>query len=398
MYRISEMAAQLGISRTALLYYEKLGLVRGRRNRSGYRMYSDLDVQRMRLIQQLQAAGLTLGECKTCLDAKMDRQVLVSRLRHLDAEIARKQQSRRLLAALVGEGGLRNWHESLEQMAPDAHRAWLVSQGFSEKEAARLKWLSKDMNEHEEYMSDFEYILHGLDRWGPGSEYETLKALKYVPFSPKALLELGCGNGPATLVLANHTPAMITSVDNDGAALLRLAKRLDDRGLNARVSPLCASLADLPFKTSQFDLIWAEGCAYIMGVPEAMKQWRGLLKENGCLVFSDLVWNTLQPGESAKNFWKKEYPDMTTGTVRAAQAEAAGYRVLASFALGEAAWRAYYVPLKQRVELVVSKMQGSRALFDIKAELDLCLQDNADFNYQFFVLSKKNENMTQSCE
>lgn len=121
MYRISELADRVGLSRTALLYYEKLGLIEGQRQGNGYRAYSERDVQRVKLIQQLQAGGLTLKECLACLDAKVDRSLLLNRLGQLDEEIARKQQARELLAALLGESGLRDWHESLDKVAPDAH-------------------------------------------------------------------------------------------------------------------------------------------------------------------------------------------------------------------------------------------------------------------------------------
>ncbi|GAL31353.1 transcriptional regulator MerR family [Vibrio variabilis] len=111
MYRISELAAEVGLSRTALLYYEKQDLISGRRLSNGYRVYSDKDVQRVRLIQQLQAGGLTLKECKACLEAKVDRALLQKRLQVLDDEIEQKQRSRDLLAAMLGEGDLKAWHE-----------------------------------------------------------------------------------------------------------------------------------------------------------------------------------------------------------------------------------------------------------------------------------------------
>ena len=40
MYRISELALLVGLSRTALLYYEKLNLINGKRQENGYRVYS----------------------------------------------------------------------------------------------------------------------------------------------------------------------------------------------------------------------------------------------------------------------------------------------------------------------------------------------------------------------
>lgn len=121
MYQISELANKVGLSRTALLYYEKLQLITGLRLENGYRVYSEIDLQRVLLIQQLQLGGLTLKECKVYLESKIDRGLIQQRLNALDEEIAQKQQSRKLLAAIVGEGDLKSWHEGLNLLAPDAH-------------------------------------------------------------------------------------------------------------------------------------------------------------------------------------------------------------------------------------------------------------------------------------
>lgn len=61
MYRISELAQKVGLSRSTLLYYEKLKLISAIRQSNGYRCYTDKDVQRVKLLQQLQAGGLTLA-------------------------------------------------------------------------------------------------------------------------------------------------------------------------------------------------------------------------------------------------------------------------------------------------------------------------------------------------
>lgn len=44
MLSISELAKSLGLSRSTLLYYEKLGLLKGRRQQNGYRVLSDADM------------------------------------------------------------------------------------------------------------------------------------------------------------------------------------------------------------------------------------------------------------------------------------------------------------------------------------------------------------------
>lgn len=89
----------MGLLRATLLYYEKLGLLKGKRQANGYPVYSDSDRQRLRLMQQLQAGGLSLQECQACLDGKLDRDMLGKGLALLDAEVAEKGKLRDLLAA-----------------------------------------------------------------------------------------------------------------------------------------------------------------------------------------------------------------------------------------------------------------------------------------------------------
>lgn len=388
MYRISELAAQVGLSRATLLYYEKVGLIKGQRLANGYRTYSERDVQRLHLVQQLQAGGLTLKECQACLNAKIERLLLLDRLHQLDEEISQKQQSRKLLTALLGEGDLKAWHEHTDKVAPDAHLDWLMKQGFDEKNALRLKWLSKDMNSHEVYMADFMRFFETLDRWGPGSEEETLKAMAKVPTSPQTILEVGCGKGIATTVLARNNDAHITAVDNDEPALNRLKQRAEEAGVAEQITTLCASMTDLPFEPACFDLIWSEASAYIIGVNRAMKQWRRLLKKDGVLVISDLVWRHDRPSEEAQVFWQKEYPEMSTAAVRLEQAEAAGYKVIDSFLLSKQAWEAYYEPLQARVNGLKTKMKNSSALKDMETELEMYHQFQGEFGYQMFVLQR----------
>ncbi|GEA58817.1 MerR family transcriptional regulator [Vibrio comitans] len=388
MYRISELAQKVGLSRTALLYYEKLELISGVRLENGYRVYSDKDVQRVLLIQTLQAAGLTLKECKGCLEAKINRTLLINRLGELDREIKQKQHSRGVLAALLGEGDHRAWHETANQLAPDAHLDWLIKQGFDEKEALRLKWLSKDMNEHQDYMTDFIKVFETLDRWGPGSEQSTLNALNSVPLNSRNILEIGSGKGLATTVLANNTQAKITVVDNEQSALDRLGERFTEDGISERINPVCASMTELPFAPESFDLIWAEGSAYIMGVESALKQWRPILENDGVLMFSDLVWFTDARTPEAQAFWKGEYPDMHSVATRLEQIKTAGYKVIEHFPLSQQAWENYFLPVKQRVSELLPSMPDSNALNDLAKEVSIYERYLDEFGYEMFIVQK----------
>lgn len=386
MYKISQLADLLGLSRTTLLYYEKLGLIRGRRLENGYRSYSNKDLQRLRLIQKLQAGGLTLKECQACLEEKIEREMLQKRLDQLDEEIEYKQKSRALLAALLGEAPLTAWHQSLDQVAPDAHLEWLKKQGFDDKQALHLKWLSKDFNHHERYMQDFNSVFSELERWGPGSVQDTQSAIERLPISPVSLLEIGCGKGMSTQLFAQQLDCHITALDNEPSALKALSSLASAQGFEHMVTPVCANMTELPFSDASFDAIWAEGSAYIMGVENAFNAWRRLLRPGGVLVISDLVWSSDTKGALALEYWSKEYPDMSSVSTRIKQANKAGYRLVDSFALSNQAWDNYYLPLEQRIKTLRPLMEESAAIADLEKELQTFASRNGDFEYQMFVL------------
>ncbi|MEZ9553163.1 class I SAM-dependent methyltransferase, partial [Vibrio breoganii] len=236
--------------------------------------------------------------------------------------------------------------------------------------------------------ADFMKVYETLDRWGPGSEQETLNALNLVPLTSHNILEIGSGKGLATTVLANNTQAPITVVDNEQSALDRLVERFTEHGLNDRIKPVCASMTDLPFEPKGFDLIWAEGSAYIMGVESALKEWRPLLEHNGVMMLSDLVWFTDKQTPEAQEFWKGEYPDMVSVDIRLEQIKAAGYKVVEHFPLSQQAWENYYLPLKQRAIELTPSMPDSNALNDINTEVSIFERYLDEFGYEMFIIQK----------
>lgn len=245
------------------------------------------------------------------------------------------------------------------------------------------------MNEHDNYMADFMTVFETLERWGPGDKNETLTALSLLPIAPKSILEIGCGKGVATSTLANNSSANIVAVDNEQSAIDYLNVQITNKKLSNSVTPVCATMTDLHFEKGSFDLIWAEGSAYIMGVTNALAKWKPLLKAPGFLVLSDLVWLTDAASKSAEEFWSKEYPDMQQLSTREKQIEAAGYEIISSFTLSDKAWQAYILPLTERVETLQSTMQASKALQDIQHELDIYSKYLGEFGYQMFILKTK---------
>ncbi|MFQ5742124.1 MAG: MerR family transcriptional regulator, partial [Acidobacteriota bacterium] len=104
-YRIGEVASYVGMSVEGLRFYERRGLLRpARRAPSGYRLYGDAELERVRFVKAAQEMGFSLHEIEellalrdaageTCLAV---RERLVAKLESVGRKI-------RLLRALEGD-------------------------------------------------------------------------------------------------------------------------------------------------------------------------------------------------------------------------------------------------------------------------------------------------------
>jgi ubiquinone/menaquinone biosynthesis C-methylase UbiE len=121
----------------------------------------------------------------------------------------------------------------------------------------------------------------GLLREGPGSRQSTQRAfysIQGLPPNP-TILDIGCGPGADTLQLAELSAGKIYAIDNHRPFIERLEEAAKRRKLKNRVFPLLADMHQLSFKPESFDLLWAEGSIYIIGVEKGLVQWRQLLKK-----------------------------------------------------------------------------------------------------------------------
>lgn len=94
--RVQEFAKMAGVTVRALHHYDRLGLVKPRRSESGYRLYSERDLERLEQVVALKFLGIPLKQIKTVLgrDARelgtalrLQRTVLEQKRRMLDMAI-----------------------------------------------------------------------------------------------------------------------------------------------------------------------------------------------------------------------------------------------------------------------------------------------------------------------
>jgi SAM-dependent methyltransferase len=234
----------------------------------------------------------------------------------------------------------------------------------------------------------------GLRRLGPGSARCTLKALGLCAKLPPApdILDIGCGTGASSLVLASVTDGRMVATDVFTAFLGQLRVRAAAMGLARRIRTVAADMQRLPFADGSFDLIWSEGAAYVMGFDAALAAWRPLVRVHGYLVVSELSWFRPDPPAEVRGFWEVHYPAIRRVEDSLAAAETAGWTHIGGFHLPAAAWDRYHAPLARRLPIFRRLHAGdpdARAVADMTEQEMSLMRRYADVcGYEFFVLRR----------
>ena len=153
MLTVTKLARRCGLSRSTLLYYESIGLLRpAQRSVGNYRCYGEQDAERLRQICFYRDAGLKLEDVRAVLDrpATDATRVLERRLTELNTEIETLRKHQQTILKLLQSRTLRRmkvinkekwveimsaaglsreqmqrWHHEFEKTAPAEHQEFL---------------------------------------------------------------------------------------------------------------------------------------------------------------------------------------------------------------------------------------------------------------------------------
>lgn len=240
----------------------------------------------------------------------------------------------------------------------------------------------------------FLLLYSDLPREGPGSDECTREALRrlrpFLPPSPR-VLDLGCGPGRQTLVLARELGTPVTAVDLHAPFLARLAADAAARGLSHRVHTRCADFGALEDAPGSVDLLWSEGAIYLLGWAEGLRRWRPLLRPGGLLAATEATWLTDPPPAEAAVFWREAHPSMGTLASNIVVARGAGFDVLDTFVLPESAWwDEYYRPLQARIASLRERARQDAGLAttiaETEREISLYARWGTSYGYVFYLL------------
>lgn len=248
-------------------------------------------------------------------------------------------------------------------------------------------------------MSELKLIidLHkNSERQGPGSDKETLKALGFInlPTDRKLkIADIGCGSGGQTIALAQHVNGEITAVDLFPEFLDELNEKSKKLGLTEKIVTLERSMDDLPFKSQEFDIIWAEGSIYNIGFENGVKIWKDYLKSGGILAVSEITWITNSRPRDIEDYWAQEYPEIDTASKKIRVLEENDLTLEGYFNLSQESWiDKYYKPMEARFEMFLKRNHNSKlarkVVEDYKAEIDLYLKFKDYYSYGFYIARK----------
>ena len=221
---------------------------------------------------------------------------------------------------------------------------------------------------------------HGIKSEG---EKEAWKAVfkKALPMGAKEILDVGCGTGELSLLLA-EMGYRVTGLDLSEKMLEKARAKATAMNLNIRYE--MGDAENPPYETNTFDAVFNRHVLWTLPNPQkALEGWKRVLKDGGRVMIFDGVWDDHTLNSKARRFasnvvklvvegtdpWKENYPK----DLQAALPNMGGTP------LGKA---------KNYLELAGFKNVGHMDLLHIRdiQRKNMLLRDRIRLNYEYYLV------------
>ncbi|HBF37253.1 MAG TPA: MerR family transcriptional regulator [Firmicutes bacterium] len=173
MFTIGQLCRESALSRSTLLYYDEIGLLKpSARTRANYRYYTEEDLARLHLICLYRETGMPLEEIRQVLEAPPNDKTLLleKHLQDLSQSLRKLTIQRQIIARMIlqkmhssegmpensrpsakdvftqvlAKAGLQDGeqfklHQEFERSFPQEHQAFLEFLGMAQEEITRIR-------------------------------------------------------------------------------------------------------------------------------------------------------------------------------------------------------------------------------------------------------------------
>ncbi|NOR19090.1 MAG: malonyl-ACP O-methyltransferase BioC [Xanthomonadales bacterium] len=147
-------------------------------------------------------------------------------------------------------------------------------------------------------------------------ESRLLERIEFQRLEPGLILDMGCGTGSASRLLAGHNKQAKVIALDWAPAMLKQAVADTGQGSGDLIHPLCADMHTLPFANRSIDLIFSNlALQWSYDLPAIFREFRRVMNTDAMLVFSSFGPDTLT---ELKQAWRSvdghphvnDFPDM----------------------------------------------------------------------------------------
>lgn len=275
-WTVGQLARASGLSVRVLRHWEDKGLVSAHRSANGHRRYGPDQVTRLYRALALRRTGISLARVAALLDEQDPdpAETLRAHLHDLDLDLRRRSLLRDRLAAVLG---------SLEDPTPAD-----TTKDTSDRQAHALMRVIESMTMFEQYVHGYHSLENQRLTDQAGSLIDLLHSDTGYP-PGVSVLEVGCGVGAQTIILAEMSPgAALTCIDLSAPSLDEARRRTEAAGMGD-ITFLQADVLDLPagegpLSAGSFDHVFVCFLLEHLADPStALMNLRDMLKPGGTI-------------------------------------------------------------------------------------------------------------------